>query len=148
MISTILHSALIFFFLMATLRLMGKRELSQISAFDLVILFIIGDIVAESVVQEDTSSLGAITSVAVFALLTILMSWISYRWSRTRSVIDGISCIIIVDGEPDRSVMRRERITLDDLQEAARSHDIRDLADVELGVLEPNGKFSFFTRTR
>ena len=54
---------------------------------------------------------------------------------------------IVVDGEPDQRVMDRERLTIDDVEEAARTQGIRDIADIELGLLEPNGSFSFFKRS-
>lgn len=145
--TTILTSALVFVGLMVVLRVMGKRELSQMTAFELVMLFVIGDIVAEAVIAEDTSLVGALVATATFALMTVLFSWISYRWPSARPLLDGIPCVVVVDGVPDERVMRRERLTRDDLEEAARSRGIRSLADIELGLLEPNGSFSFFERS-
>ncbi|MGN7247119.1 DUF421 domain-containing protein [Janibacter anophelis] len=144
--TTILSSAAVFVGLMLVLRTMGKRELSEMTAFELVMLFVIGDIVAESVISEDTSLVGALVATATFAVLTVLLSWLSYRWPRSRPVIDGMPCLVVVDGVPDADVMRRERITMDGLTEAARAHGIRDIADVKLGLLEPSGTFSFFER--
>lgn len=147
MIETVVTTTLMFFALAVVLRLMGKRELAQMSAFELVILFLMGDITAEALVSEDTSFIGALTIVSTFALLTVFLSWAAFRWPKVRPVIDGVPCIVIADGEPDRKVMRRERLTIEDLNEAARSQGIRDLADIELAVLEPSGKFSLFART-
>lgn len=79
--TTILGAAAVFLVLMVVLRVMGKRELSQMTAFELVMLFVIGDIVGESVVAEDTSLVGALIATATFAVLTVLFSWISYRWA-------------------------------------------------------------------
>lgn len=75
--TTILSSAAVFVGLMLVLRTMGKRELSEMTAFDLVMLFVIGDIVAESVISEDTSLVGALVATATFAVLTVLLSWLS-----------------------------------------------------------------------
>ncbi|GGD25652.1 DUF421 domain-containing protein [Nocardioides daphniae] len=143
---TALDSLLVFFLLMAVLRVMGKRELSQMSAFDLVILFVIGDLIAEAVVSEDTSFTGALIAVSTFALLTILMSWLAYRYPRLKPALDGTPTVVVRDGRPDRSAMRRERVNLYDLNEAARNNGIADLEEIELALLEPDGKFSFFTR--
>lgn len=90
--------------------------------------------------------MGALVATATFALLTVLLSWISYRWPRSRPLVDGVPCVVVVDGEPDERVMHRERVSVDDLDEAARAQGIRDIADIELGLLEPNGAFSFFQR--
>ena len=146
-VTTILSSAAVFVGLMLVLRTMGKRELSEMTAFELVMLFVIGDIVAEAVISEDTSLVGALVATATFAVLTVLLSWLSYRWPRSRSVIEGVPCLVVVDGVPDADVMRRERVTVDDLAEAARAQGIRDLAEIRLGLLEPNGSFSFFERS-
>lgn len=145
--TTILTSAAVFVTLMVVLRIMGKRELAQMTAFELVMLFVMGDIVAEGIISEDTSLVGALVATATFALLTVLLSWISYRWPRTRPVLDGLPCIVVVAGEPDERVLRRERLTPADLDEAARAQGIRRLGDVELGLLEPDGSFSFFERS-
>lgn len=145
--TTVLYSIGVFFLLMAVLRVMGKRELSEMSAFDLVILFVIGDLIAEAVVAEDTSFAGALTAVATFALLAVLMSWLSFRVPRLENVLDGPPTVILLDGVPDEEAMRRERITVYDLNEAARGNGIKDLDEVELAMLEPDRKFSFFTRT-
>lgn len=145
--TTLLNAVILFFVLMFVLRITGKRELAQMSPFDLVMLYIIGDVTAEAVVGEDTSFLGALTIVSVLALLTLALSWTAYRFPRLGPVLDGVPSVVLRDGEFDRLAMRREHITVDDLLEAARSEGIRDLADVELALLEPNGDFSFFTRT-
>ena len=145
--TTILGAAAVFLVLMVVLRVMGKRELSQMTAFELVMLFVIGDIVGESVVAEDTSLVGALIATATFAVLTVLFSWISYRWAPARPVGDGVPCIGLIDGAPDERVMRRERVTVDDLADAARAQGIKDLAEIRLGLLEPNGSFSFFERS-
>lgn len=143
--SIVLHALVVYLLLMLVLRIMGKRELAEMSAFDMVILFLIGDLIAEAVVSEDTSVTGAFVVVSVFALLTIALSWLSFRSRRLEHFVDGSPTIIVRDGEPDFGAMKRERVSLDDLNEAARSNGIRRLADIELAVLEPNGQFSFFS---
>ncbi|WP_162786849.1 DUF421 domain-containing protein [Janibacter anophelis] len=92
--TTILSSAAVFVGLMLVLRTMGKRELSEMTAFELVMLFVIGDIVAEAVISEDTSLVGALVATATFAVLTVLLSWLSYRWPRSRPVIEGVPCLV------------------------------------------------------
>ena len=140
------YSVAVFLLLMGVLRLMGKRELSEMSAFDLAILFVMGDLIAEAVISEDTSFTGALVAVATFALLTVAMSWLSFRFPRLETLLDGTPTVIVRDGVPDEKAMRRERITRYDLHEAARGNGIRDVADIELAMLEPDGSFSFFTR--
>lgn len=147
MIPVLLNTVLVFVGLMVVLRVTGKRELAQMSGFDVLMLLVIGDVIAEAVVSEDTSFTGAAVSVSVLTLLTVLLSWVTFRFDRTRPGLDSVPCVVVRDGEPDLMVMRRERITSDDLREAARTHGVRSIEDVELAILEPSGQFSFFTRT-
>lgn len=139
------HAVAVFLLLMLVLRVMGKRELTEMSPFDMVILFLIGDLIAEAVIAEDTSLTGAVVVVSVFALLTVTLSWLSFRLPRFERFLDGAPTVIVRDGEPDLQAMKRERVSLDDLNEAARGSGIRRLSDIELAVLEADGKFSFFT---
>lgn len=141
----VFSATLAYLFIWFVLRVLGKRELSEMSAFDLILLFIIGDLVATAVVKEDTSATSAMIAVGTLALLTVLLSWISWRFKRLRAPLDGLPCVIIRDGELDVEMLAIERVSLDDVLEAARSSGITDLADVDLAVLEPNGNFSFFT---
>lgn len=146
MLWPMITAVVVFFVLLVVLRVTGKRELAQMSPFDLVLLYVIGDVTGESVVGEDTSFTGSLATVSVFALLTILASWASYRFPRTRQPLEGLSTIIVRDGVPDLGAMRREHVSDDDLHEAARLASIADIGDIELAVLEQNGRFSFFTR--
>lgn len=146
MISVVAHSAGIFCFLWLTMRVVGKRELSQMSAFDLVLVVVLGDLVTESVLGEDTSFTTAVTAVSTFALLTVAASWASWRWPRRRAFFEGVPTPLVARGELLRDAMRIERVTVDDLREAARADGYRDLDEVEWAVLETDGTFSFFRR--
>lgn len=144
----VLQSAAVFVALLAILRVMGKRELAQMSAFELVILFLVGDITAEAIVSEDTSLIGALTATSVFALLTVLVAWAAWRFRALRPLLDGTPSAIVRNGVPDRRAMSRERVTSDDLAEAARLHGLSSIDEVTLAVLERNGGFSFLTAAR
>ena len=144
--TTVIYSALTFVALLAVLRIMGKRAISDLSAVDLVVLFVIGDITADAIVSEDTSFTGSLVAMSTFGLLTITLSWVAYHFPRTRPLIEGVPTIIVRDGVPDTTAMRRERVSADDLNEAARAEGICDLADVELAILESDGRFTFFNQ--
>jgi uncharacterized membrane protein YcaP (DUF421 family) len=127
-------------------RVVGKRELGQLSAFELVLLVAMGDLIQQSVTQEDYSLTGGILVVSTFAMLTVTLSYVSWRFPRTRTVIDGTSTVVLKDGEPEHKVLRYERLPMDELVEAARAKGFRDLDEIQLAVLEPNGTFTFFKR--
>ena len=141
----VVRAAVIYFFLWGITRVIGKRELGQMSAFELVLLVTMGDLIQQGVTQEDYSVTGAMLAVGTFALLLVLFSWISWRWKASRPVLEGIPVVVVQDGVMLASMMRYERLSDTELLEAAREQGIDDLATVSIGVLEPNGKFSFFT---
>lgn len=141
----VVRATVIFFFMWGLMRALGKRELTQMTAFELALLIVIGDLVQQGVTQEDMSLTGAMLAVGTIALWVLLFSYVGFRWSRTRSVLEGLPVVIIRDGRVQREALRIERLTLAEVTDAARQSGIEDLADVRVGIVEPDGKFSFLT---
>ena len=135
----------VYFFLWFITRVIGKRELSSMTAFELVLLVTMGDLIQQGTTQEDFSVTGAMLAVGTFACLMVLFSWLSFRFRRTRSVLEGMPVVIVQDGRMREDVMTYERLDRDELYGALREQGIDDLAKVRFGVLEPDGKYSFFT---
>ena len=121
----------------------SEEELAEISAFELVLLVVIGDLVQQGVTQEDMSVTGAILATGTIALLVVSMSYVSFRWRRADRVVEGVPVLIVSDGRMVTESMRLERLTEDEVVSAARQQGIGDVTDVRFGVLEPDGKFSF-----
>ncbi len=105
-----------------------------------------GDLVQQGVTQQDFSVTGSLLAVSVFTLLTVLLSWLNWRWPRMRKVVHGVPVLVVHDGEPAVETMRSERLSFDDLYAAAREQGIERIADVRLAVLEADGKISFFEK--
>ncbi|TDE15784.1 DUF421 domain-containing protein [Jiangella asiatica] len=143
----IVRAAIVFAILWFVLRVSGKRQVTQLSAFELILLVTLGDLISQTVLQEDLSLTGGALAVATFTLLSILLSWVSWRFRRIRPVLEGEPTILIRDGSVDDKVLRYERLPMDDVLAAAREHGVRDLAEVDLMVLEADGTFSIFTRS-
>ena len=141
----VIRATFIYFFLWLVGRGVGKRELSQLTAFELILLVVMGDMVQQGVTQEDMSITGAILVISTMTFWIVVMSYLSFKLKGTRSVFEGIPIVVVRNGKPVEDVMHLERLTLDELKEEARSHGIGDLADITVGVLEPDGKFSFLT---
>ncbi len=142
--SIVLSAAAVFFLVWIVVRVVGKRELSEMAPFDFVILVVMGDLIAEAVIAEDTSVTGAVVAVATFGLLTVAMSWVSWRLPKYRSVFEGVPTLLIRDGEVVQEAMRIERLNEADLLAAARENGIESLRHVKWAVLEQDGAFSFF----
>jgi uncharacterized membrane protein YcaP (DUF421 family) len=133
----------LFFFVFLLTRAMGKKELAALSAFELILLVVMGDLIQQGVTQEDQSVTGAMLAIGTIALLIITLSWVQHRWRGSRWVLEGLPVVVIRDGRPLDETMHIERLSLDELKDAARQQGIGDLAEVKVGILEPDGKFSF-----
>lgn len=139
----VVRATVIFFFLYTLTRLMGKRELSQLSAFELILLVTIGDLVQQGVTEEDMSLVGNMLAVGTIGVWILVLGYLSYRFKPARGVIEGIPVIIVRDGKPIDEALRVERLTLDEVLAEAREHGIDDLAGVRIAILEADGRFSF-----
>jgi uncharacterized membrane protein YcaP (DUF421 family) len=137
------RTTVIFAFILILTRAMGKKELSQLTAFELILLVTIGDLVQQGVTQEDQSLTGAILAVGTLGLLVVTLSYVEYRWPGTRRAIRGLPVVVVRRGEVVGEALKLERIGLEELLEAAREQGIDELSKVKLAVLEPDGKFSF-----
>jgi uncharacterized membrane protein YcaP (DUF421 family) len=141
----VVRAALIFIFLWLITRIVGRSTLGELSTFELLLYVTMGDLVQQGVTQQDYSVTAAVLAVGVFALLTIALSYMSWRFPGLRPLIRGRPVIVVSDGVPLTDEMGRQRLAFDDLVEAAREQGIRRLSDIELAVLETNGRLSFFT---
>ncbi len=143
----VLRALVVFIVLYLITRLIGKRQLGQMTAFELVLLITMGDLVQQGITQEDYSVTGALLAVSTFAAASVALSWLTWRSRRGRRIIDGHPTVIIRDGEILTEMADMERLPIDEIYEAMREQGIRDPRDIDLGVLEPDGGYSFFTRT-
>jgi uncharacterized membrane protein YcaP (DUF421 family) len=142
----VLRAALFFFFLYAVTRLIGRRELNSMQPFDLILLVVMGDLVQQGITQSDYSVTGGILVIGTIVLLTTGTSFLTFRFPRTRPLLDGEPILLVHDGEILRRNTRRERITDEELLAVARQQQLASLDDVRYAVLETNGKISMIGR--
>ena len=139
----VVRASCLYFFLWLVARGIGKRELSEMTAFELILLVTMGDLIQQGVTQEDFSMTGAFLAVGTFALWILVFGYVSWKFPRTRPAIEGVPVVVLRDGRPLDEVLEIERLTVGELCESARNQGIKDLAEVRVGILEPDGKFSF-----
>ena len=139
----VFRTVVVFLFVLLLTRAMGKKELSQLTVFELILFVTIGDLVQQGVTQEDQSLTGAMLAVGTLGFLIMTLSFIGYRWTGARPLIRGLPVVVLRNGELDQDVLRVERVAEEELVEAAREQGIADLSEIRLAVLEPDGKFSF-----
>lgn len=139
----VLRTVVIFILILVVTRSVGRRELGSMEPFDLILLVVIGDLVQQGVTQADYSMTGTLVVLSTLALLVVGTSYLSFRLPPLRGVLEGEPIVLIARGEVIERNMRRERLTLGELESEARLQQIANLADVQFAVLETNGKISF-----
>lgn len=139
----IVRATCLYLFLWLVARGTGKRELSEMTAFELILLVTMGDLIQQGVTQEDMSITGAFLAVGTLALWILAFGYLGWKFPRFRPAIEGVPVVVLRDGVPLDEVLKLERLTLDEVCESARNVGIDDLANVKIAVLEPDGKFSF-----
>lgn len=142
----VLRAVVIYVFLFVLMRLIGRRELSQLQPFDVLLLVVLGDLITQGALQSDMSLTGALLASGTFALLTVATSFLAFRFRRLRPVLEGEPLVVVTDGKVVERNLARERLTIEDVQEEARANGIGSLADVRWGVLETTGRISFIQR--
>jgi uncharacterized membrane protein YcaP (DUF421 family) len=143
----VVRAVVVFFFIFLITRVVGRRELSSLEPFDLILLVVIGDLVQQGVTQSDDSVTGAVTVIATFAALTVFLGYISFRFKRMRGVLDGDPIVLVMDGRVLQGNLKRERMTVEELEAAARLQQVASLDDVRVAVLETGGNISVIPKS-
>ena len=139
----VIRAIVVFAFMLLLTRIIGRRELSSLAPFDLILLIILGDAIQQGLTQDDYSLTGAMLAVGTIAVLQVLVSYTSFRLPPIRNLLEGHPIVIVQEGKPIWKNMRRERLTLEELMEEARLQQIGSLDDVQWAILEPSGNISF-----
>jgi uncharacterized membrane protein YcaP (DUF421 family) len=139
----VLRTVFVFVLILVVTRAVGRRELSSMEPFDLILLVVIGDLVQQGVTQSDYSLTGTTTVIATIALLVVGTAYLSFRFRRLRPILEGEPVLLISDGSILQRNLRRQRLTVGELEAEARLQSIGALDDVRYAVLETNGQISF-----
>jgi uncharacterized membrane protein YcaP (DUF421 family) len=143
----VLRAVAVYVFIWLLTRIVGRRELSTLEPFDLVLLIVLGDLVQQGVTQNDFSVTGAFLAAGTFALMTLLFSWLAFRFERLQPVLEGDPVILVERGTPIERNLRRNRITLEELAAQARMQQVAHIEDIDWAVLETSGQISVIPKT-
>lgn len=141
----VIRALVVFCFLWLITRAVGRSTLGELSTFQLLLYVTMGDLVQQAVTQQDYSVTAGLLAISTFALLTVTISWLQWRFPNTRPITSGRPVLVWRDGAPVEETMRDERLAVADLLVAAREQGIRSTRDIEYAVLEADGRLSFFT---
>ena len=144
----VLRATVGFLFVYFLTRVVGRRELSSLEPFDLIMLVMIGDLVQQGITQNDFSVTGMMLVAGTVALLTVAVSYTNFRFPRLRPILEGEPVIVVQDGEPIERNLSRNRITLEELAAQARGQQIESIADIKWAVLETGGEITFIPKRR
>ena len=142
----VIRATVIFFALYLIVRLLGKRELAQLTPFELIVLVVTGDLIQQGVTHNDFSLTGSILAVATFAFWASVLSWVTYLSRRAERVLDGEPRVIVRDGRILRENLWHDRLTEAEIQSEMRLAGIAHIREVGWAILERTGKMSFIKR--
>jgi uncharacterized membrane protein YcaP (DUF421 family) len=146
-VDIVIRAVVMFLFVWFVTRAVGRRELSTLEPFDLILLVVIGDLIQQSVTQNDFSVTGGMLAVGTFAAMTVLFSWLAFRFPRVQPVLEGDPVILVERGKTIDRNLHMNRITLEELAAQARLSQIAHVEDIEWAVLETSGNISFIPKT-
>ncbi|GAC1419258.1 MAG: DUF421 domain-containing protein [Actinomycetota bacterium] len=137
-----IKTAIVYLFLIAGLRLLGKRELGQMSVYDLVMMVVLGNAVQNAMINGDNTLGGGFVAAAVLLVLNRGFNAIISRSRRAEHVLVGAPVLLVNDGAVIASHMKRESVTMEQLEAALREHGMNDVSEAHTCVLEVDGTIS------
>ena len=133
-----------YFFIIVVFRLMGKREIGELSLMDLVVSLLIAELVSISIENYDESMLLTIIPIAILLVFEIIFGVLSVKSEKFRILVDGKPSLIINKGKINKTEMKKQRYSLDDLMLELRNNNIEDLTQVKFAILENNGRLNLY----
>ncbi|MBQ9019400.1 MAG: DUF421 domain-containing protein [Bacilli bacterium] len=143
----ILFRSVFFYFLITILyRIMGKREIGELSIMDFIVSLFIAELVAISIENYKESILMSLIPVVSLALIQISLSYLSIKSKRVRNILDGNPSVIIENGKVNFKEMKKQRYNIEDLLMQLRDNSVKSINDIDYAVLETSGKLSIFKK--
>jgi len=142
MLTTFIRAIILYIVVLIVMRLMGKREIGQLQPFELAISIMIADLASVPMTENGIPIGNGIVPILGLLLMDIIISVLNLKSMKIREVICGKPSILIYRGKIDEKVLKKERLTINELQEKLRSKDIVNIGDVEYAILETSGDVS------
>lgn len=147
-INIILKTFILYIFIIIAYRIMGKKEVGQLSIIDLIVSILIAELAAISIEQYESSILISIIPITILVLAEISFSYLNIKNTKIKKIIEGSPIVIIKNGKLNFEAMRKIRYSLDDLISQLREQGIKNIEEVDYAVLENNGKLSIFQNSK
>ncbi|MCM3572027.1 DUF421 domain-containing protein [Mesobacillus subterraneus] len=140
------RTVFLYLLILLIFRLMGKREIGELSILDLVVYIMIAEMASLAIENTKDPLINTLLPIGIFVIIQISLAMLSLKSKKFRDLVDGKPTIIINDGKIDEKAMRSQRYNFDDLLLQLREKDVGDIADVEYAILEPSGTLSIFQK--
>lgn len=146
---SVLRAAAIYLVLLVLFRVAGRRTLSEMTSFDFVLLLVIGEATQQALLGEDFSLINAVLVIITLIMLDVLISWVTQRSRVAGKLVEGVPMVIVADGEPLHDRMRKARIELADVLEAARqTQGLERVDQIKYAVVETSGGITIIPKER
>lgn len=132
----------VYFFLIIGIRILGKKELAQLSVFDLVFILLISNVVQNAMTGPDTTLTGGLAGAAALFLVNYLLKYLEFYFPKFGKAVQGEALMLVYKGKVNTKNLQTSKITMDELMEAVREHGVEKIADVNLAVFEVDGNIS------
>jgi uncharacterized membrane protein YcaP (DUF421 family) len=142
-VDSVIRGVAVYLVLLIVLRLSGRRTLAQMTPFDLILLLIIAETSQQALLGDDFSIINSVVLIVTLCSVDILLSYLKRSSPRVERLLDGAATVLISRGEPDAHALRRARVDLEDVMDAAREqHGLERLDQIKFAVLEVSGTIS------
>jgi uncharacterized membrane protein YcaP (DUF421 family) len=141
-----LRTLIVYGVLLAGMRLTGKRQIGQLTPFDLVVLLLISNAVQNAMTGPDTSVTGGVVAAVTLLAINVVVALVRMRSVPFRRFVEGVPVALVVHGQVQYGNLRHERMTIDELMATLREHEVSDVQQVELAMLEIDGTVSVIRR--
>jgi len=141
-VQIVCSSLVIYLFIIIAFRILGKKELSQLSVVDLVFILLISNAVQNAMVGSNTTLAGGLVAAAALFIANFLFKQLMYRFPRLDNLVEGEAIMLIYDGKLIEKNITKARITYQEIMETLREHGVSSVEDVDLAVLEVDGNIS------
>lgn len=147
-ITLIVKTLVLYIFIVFVYRIMGKKEVGELSIIDLIVTILIAELAAICIEEVDKSIFVSIVPILVLVILEVVLSYFSLKSESIRNFIDGKPSVIIKNGIVNFSVMTKLRYSLDDLLSQLREKGVKNIEEVDYAILENSGNLSIFQNTK
>lgn len=140
--NTILYAAILYIFVIVAMRLLGKKEVGQLSIADLVFVMLISEIVGDVMRASEDTIWGAIIAVVTIMIINKILEIALYKSKKFNRLMEGSPAVLIRHGKPNKKEMDKNKISIEELEQIGREHGKGNIAEIELAILEVDGKVS------